>query len=232
MGLSRLSMSLFWMKKPKAYLSYDKNTRALYERRGIFCENRTAAGYHSWMERVVSKVGDNFPQISLDAYQEYGLTGENGSELPESGTARLQEVPSETISRRYWTLSAGEGGEMWDEFHEHEIAAIGWDDLGDLSKFKDKEEIRLRLQEMWPSDSSKKNDALACWQFAHDISIGDIIFAKQGFTKLLGYGVVESDYSFEEQRPNYQHVHRVKWQSKGDWEIPNDSKMAMLKDFD
>src|SRR6185437_3419358 len=30
MGLARLSMSLFWLK-PKAYLSYDKNTRAYFE---------------------------------------------------------------------------------------------------------------------------------------------------------------------------------------------------------
>ena len=100
-------------------------------------------------------------------------------------TDKLPDVANP--QRRYWTLSAGEGGEMWEEFCQNGIAAIGWDDLGDLTKFKDKEEIRLKLQELWPGDSSQKNNAHACWQFAHDIMVGDIIFAKQGSSKLFGY---------------------------------------------
>lgn len=75
-----------------------------------------------------------------------------------------------------------------------------------LRHFRSKEELRQKLLELWPGDSSKKNDALACWQFAHDIAVGDIIFAKQGFTKLLGYGVVEGDYEFEAKRERYRHV--------------------------
>ena len=122
---------------------------------------------------------------------------------------------------------------MWEEFYKNGIAAIGWDDLGDLTKFKDKEEIRLKLQELWPRDSSQKNNAHACWQFAHDITVGDIIFAKQGASKLFGYGVVESGYHFDDSRSNYQHTHKVKWHSKGEWEMPEGGKMALktLTDF-
>jgi hypothetical protein len=67
MGLARMSMSLFWMK-PRAYLSLDKNTRAFFEKSGIECDSKTAAGYVSWLEKVVAQAGDNFPQISHDAY--------------------------------------------------------------------------------------------------------------------------------------------------------------------
>ena len=34
--------------------------------------------------------------------------------------------------------------------------------------------------------------------------VGDIIFAKQGFTKLLGYGVVEGEYEFDEKQDALQ----------------------------
>ena len=104
-------------------------------------------------------------------------TGEDGS---------LHETATEPGSRQYWTLSAGVGGEHWAEFCEKGIAAIGWEGTPDLRQFNSKDEIRQKLLELWPGDSSKKNDALACWQFAHDIEVGDIIFAKQGFTSLLG----------------------------------------------
>ena len=43
----------------------------------------------------------------------------------------------------------------------------------DLRGFATKDDIRKRLQEMSPGGSSKKNDALACWQFVHDIRKGD-----------------------------------------------------------
>jgi len=226
MGLARMSMSLFWMK-PKAYLSLDKNTRAFFERKGIVCNSKTASGYSSWIEKVVAEAGDNFPQISRDAYRAFGAEDPEDPDTDEDNSLHLREAPEVNSSRRYWTLSAGEGGEMWSEFHNYGIAAIGWDELGDLARFRDKEEIRLKLKELWPSDSSRKNDAHTCWQFAHNIKVGDVIFAKQGLTKVLGYGVVESNYAFDEKRPNYRHVHRVKWHSKGEWKLPEDSKMAL-----
>ena len=92
---------------------------------------------------------------------------------------------------------------------------------------RDKDEIRRKLQDLWPGVSSKKNDVLACWQFVHDIEVGDIIFAKQGLAKLLGYGVVEGDYEFDATRAHYKHLRKVKWLTKGEWEMPKDSKMAL-----
>ena len=97
------------------------------------------------MKKVVAKAGDDFPQISLDAYQENGGQAADVEGSDGNDAYKLNEVSKEPESRRYWTLSAGEGGEMWEDFYENGIAAIGWDDLGDLAKFKDKEEIRLKL---------------------------------------------------------------------------------------
>ena len=349
MGLAKLTMSLFWLN-PQGFLPCDKHTQGYFKHRGIVWENKTAAGYFSWLEKAEASAGENFPQLSLDAYEsglvveeaeiedettgmvlredspagprfvrffgpvldavrdlggtgtpkavvewianhlgvsdaerndtissgasrfknqvnwarfylsEAGFIGsvkrgvwmltpegqkakpsmlealeifqrvqekmdEESPEALEGGEVRMPD--GTTASGKYWTWSAGAGGEHWDEFYKNGIAAIGWDGTSDLREFKSKEEIREKLLELWPSDSSKKNDAHTCWQFVHDVEIGDIIFAKQGFTKVLGYGVVEGEYEFDEKRPQYKHVRKVKWLANGEWEMPQGSKMAM-----
>ncbi len=94
-------------------------------------------------------------------------------------TASITQVNKLPRKCQFWTFSPGEDAERWQEFNEKGIMAIGWDEMGDLRLFKRKDDIRLKLQELWPNNSDKKNDAHACWQFVHDIEPGDIIFAKQ-----------------------------------------------------
>jgi hypothetical protein len=160
---------------------------------------------------------------------------ENNAAVPASSDSKnqfntgleLNESAEESATRQYWTLSAGEGGEMWEEFYKNGIAAIGWDDLGDLSLFKTKSEIRQRLIQLWPSDSNPRNNAHACWQFVYELEPGDIIFAKQGFTQILGYGIVEGDYQFDPTRSQYKHHRKVKWLAKGEWQMPSGKKVPM-----
>ena len=143
------------------------------------------------------------------------------------GTDEMPEVESPASTPHYWALSVGRDGEHWEEFYQNGIIAIGWEGTADLRQFKNKEELRARLLELFPSDSDKKNDVHACWQFVREIQKGDIIFAKQGQTRLLGYGVVEGDYEYDETRKYYKHVRRVKWLAKGKWELPEQHRMAL-----
>ena len=61
------------------------------------------------------------------------------------------------------------------------------------------------------------NDSLAYWQFVHEIKPGDIIFAKKGIHEIVGYGVVESGYNYDERFGEYAHVLSVNWKEKGNW---------------
>lgn len=142
-----------------------------------------------------------------------------------AGKEQIEPLPS--ASQQYWTFSAGRDGDHWEEFYEKGIMAIGWDGTPDLRQFNNKGEIRQQLLKLYPSESSKVNDTRACWQFVHDIKKGDIIFAKQGLSKILGYGVVQGEYIFDSQRSQFKHVRQVKWIAKGEWEMPEDSKMAV-----
>jgi hypothetical protein len=47
MGLTRLTMSLFWVN-PIGFLSFDKNTEAFLEKHNIICEAKSAVAYFSW----------------------------------------------------------------------------------------------------------------------------------------------------------------------------------------
>jgi len=131
-----------------------------------------------------------------------------------------QESTTGKGSKRYWTYTPGKNGDKWDEFYKQGIMAIGWDELGDLSQFTTKEEIEAELRKLSGQNESKKtNDALANWQFKHEINIGDIIIAKKGHTVLLGYGEVTSGFKYLSDRKEYRKSRDVKWLMKGEWEM-------------
>ena len=120
---------------------------------------------------------------------------------------------------RVWALAPGAGAQHWGEFREKGIIAIGWDELGDLRAFDDRPEIHERLHEVLDRPNPH-NDSLACHQFAHEMQPGDHVVVKQGRTLLLGHGVIESDYEFDETRTEFRHVRRVKWGNTGRWRFP------------
>ena len=110
--------------------------------------------------------------------------------------------------KNYWLMALGGKDEPWleNDCYEKEIAAIGWDDLGDLSQYESQEDIRSH------SDLGK-NDSLACWQFCREMKPGDVIFVKRGVDLLVGHGEVQSCYRFDGTRPGYKNVRDVKWLS-------------------
>jgi len=59
-----------------------------------------------------------------------------------------------------------------------------------------------------------------CHEFARRIRPGDHILVAEKGQYLLGYGIADSDYIFQQDRPNYQHVCRVKWKMAGRWVLP------------
>ena len=67
---------------------------------------------------------------------------------------------------KYWLIAPGEDARKWQQWQKEGIASIGWNYIGDLTNFDSKAQIAEKLKELSDSDSSKKNDALACYQFS------------------------------------------------------------------
>ena len=133
---------------------------------------------------------------------------------------------------RVWALAPGEGARFWGGFQEKGIVAIGWDELGDLRDYESKEGIHERIREVY-GKANPTMDSLACYQFAHEMQPGDHVIAKQGHSRLLGHGVITSEYEFHVRRPEYKHIRQVRWEVIGKWPLPRDRRVTIktLTDF-
>lgn len=66
-------------------------------------------------------------------------------------------------------------------------------------EYASKKEMAARLQEIYDKpEASFKNDSLALWEFAHEMQAGDIVIVKKGQNQIIGRGIVEGDYAFDE----------------------------------
>lgn len=119
---------------------------------------------------------------------------------------------------KVWLFAPGENACMWDECKESQTIRLGWDLIGDISEFENREELTKALQEAYDKeDASFKNNSLALWQFAHEVHEGDIVYVKKGINKIIGRGVVEGDYRYDETLSTYRHIRKVKWTHYGNW---------------
>ena len=90
--------------------------------------------------------------------------------------------------------------------------ALGWDNLGNLKNYHSQDEIAKELQKYDTQDSYPMNNSKANWEFANEMNIGDIVYVKKGLEPiLLGRGVVESDYIYDDTRNEYKSIRRVNW---------------------
>lgn len=134
-------------------------------------------------------------------------------------------------SKQYWLYAPGENAYLWDEFYEGGILGLGWDEIGDLSQYKSRYEIKKALVDAYGGTGSKKNDVSANDDFLNKIKIGDVIIAKKGRGELLGYGVVTSDYIFDKNRKNYQKTRQIDWKIKGNWNVDFSLVLKTLTDI-
>ena len=149
-----------------------------------------------------------------------------------------QKKPDESVlgddeiqKKRYWIYSPGDGAEIWDDCYSEGFMAIGWDEIGDLSLYSSKDEMKQALKEKRDPSKSYKNAAHATWQFVNDMKPGDVVFAKKGMHLVIGRGVVESDYYYDPARQHYMNVRKVKWTDKGEWPHPGQAVMKVLTDI-
>lgn len=133
--------------------------------------------------------------------------------------------------KRYWIYSPGENARLWERDYTEGTMSLGWDGLGDYSDYASKNDIVKALQVQAGDDASHKNDATAIWQFANEMQIGDIAFAKRGRTTILGMGTVIGEYEFDDNKPEYQHIRKIEWTHAGEWEYPGNSVVKTLTEI-
>ena len=133
---------------------------------------------------------------------------------------------------KVWLYAPGENASKWDVCLSQNIMCIGWDEMGNLLEYASKKEMAARLQEIYDKpEASLKNDSLALWEFAHEMQAGDIVIVKKGQNQIIGRGIVEGDYAFDESFTDFKNVRKMQWTNAGEWENIGKNVQKTLTDI-
>ena len=183
--------------------------------------------YGIWTLTEAGKSVDMTSEMASDIFK--NVLSSNPSKQGKNIDALADE---DVHTVRYWLYAPGEGSCMWDEFYTSGIMAIGWGEIGDLSKFDSKDAMKIKMREVIDESLSYKNAAHATWQFANEMKIGDIVFVKKGMHQIIGRGVVMSDYEYDNTRDDeYKNIRQVDWTHNGEWPHPGQAVMKTLTDI-
>ncbi|AWV96723.1 McrB family protein [Arcticibacterium luteifluviistationis] len=197
-GKTKLTEALFYVN-PEKYLPINGPTKPyIKEELGIDPKFNTYSEYIELLRKIKLKSDLPFYELSYEAWK-WNSEGKK--------------------AKHYWLYSPGEDARFWDEFYEKGIMGLGWDKIGDLRKYNTRDEIRTALLEAYGGSGSKRNDVSANYDYLNKINIGDIIIVKKGRDELIGFGVVTSDYDYDEERSEYQKVREMDWKIKGSWPV-------------
>lgn len=221
-----LTFGLFWIR-PDKYLALDGNSKSFLKSLGITFDDSKFLPYSEY-ERVMQELNaliasgaygfSNYAEFSYAAYKRND--GASTRDVPKSNNYKSSKS---TIS--YWTYSPGVNASKWQLCMDEGIMCVGWDALGDLLQYSSREDMRNEIKIHYPTEGNAKNDSLAVWQFVHDMKPGDVVYAKKGMSKIVGRGIVESDYYFDDNYSEFKHFRKVRWTHVGEW--ATDDKHAM-----
>lgn len=238
-GNSKITMGLYWIA-PNSFLNLDqRNTWYIYESGKIpaavvaslpAIENKIKSmKYFDIVEKLRSYLSSSgsslkdFKELSFEAWrfsEEVNQEKKNEKATRDDKGSGLADEDVDTV--HYWIYSPGDGAFKWEDFYRHNIMGIGWSEIGDLTQYVSKDDMKAAMKEKIDPSKPFKNAAHATWQFVHDLKTGDIVFVKKGMHQLVGRGIVTSDYFFDSSiDAEYSNLRKMKW-TDNCLELPKD----------
>jgi hypothetical protein len=150
--------------------------------------------------------------------------------IPESEILRIVkyspndelEDSDETADRaedsepRVWLIALGRNSENFDECYRDNIIGIRSHHAGDLTTFASKQALIDKLREHRANESDPVMEALACWQFANEMEIGDVVYVKRGAHLIIAHGEIAGAYRYQ-AGATFEHTRSVTWHATGEW---------------
>ncbi|MDR1769973.1 MAG: restriction endonuclease [Hungatella sp.] len=99
-------------------------------------------------------------------------------------------------------------------FLQKDVIAIGWKEMGDLSKIGvTREDFKEHYLAVYPDakKGSVANGAGMLYRFAHEVQIGDYVVFPSKIDRMINIGTVESTYEYDADAAEYVQQHKVKW---------------------
>lgn len=244
-GNSKITMGLYWIA-PNTFLNLDSRNQWYIFESGIFPSEIlngikrldskiSSTDYFKIIEKVKTYLQSteskwkNFKELSFEAWRYSEIVNKKIKESKMISESSVM-LDDEKEAIRYWVYAPGKDSIMWEEFYKRGVMAIGWEEIGDLSLFKNKSELKDKMKKIYDPNLSYKNATHATWQFANEMKVGDIIFVKKGRSQLIGRGIVISDYFYDSEAEEYNHIRTVNWTHHGEWPYPGKAAMKTLTD--
>ena len=116
-----------------------------------------------------------------------------------------------------WVVKGGKGGKFEQTAVETNKMALGWDRVGDLSRFKDKAMVLKRVREAYPDEKAGTLNSWASqlYKFANEICEGDIVVMPCMGKNHAFIGLVDGEYGFgPDPSAEFRHLRPVKWKKE------------------
>lgn len=165
-GNAKITMGLYWIA-PETFMNLDSRNRwYIYEAKKLPAEfvqtlpnvpDRLSAAVYfditdkmkAFLQTDESPFG-NFMELSHEAWRYSEEDNERVKREKEAAQAQekgdgLADGNVRTI--HYWIIAPGSGAHKWNEFYQAGIIGIGWDEMGDLSRYASKDEMQAKMRE-------------------------------------------------------------------------------------
>mgnify|MGYP000040371121 FL=1 len=99
-------------------------------------------------------------------------------------------------------------------FLKNDVIAIGWSDMGDLGNIDaNRDAFKEKYTQIYPDakEGSIATGAGMLYRFCHEIQIGDYVVFPSKSNREVNIGVVESEYIYDSNQPEYVQTRKVKW---------------------
>ncbi len=189
--------------------------------------SKTAASVKSTVPLTPDRADPAAAQISGSKSAQQGDFSPSGTQsqasddIPPFKDTQVDEdeevLLEEVRGRRCWIFNPPDAMRVWDDFFSHGYIAIGFDSLGDLKQFNSRDSVKKSMQATFGSGRNYKYLVNASWQFCREMQIGDIVYFANGPRKILGRGIIKSDYAFDWSRKEHKNVRDVAWTNRGEW---------------
>ncbi|MEV0336144.1 CBS domain-containing protein [Nocardia sp. NPDC050717] len=114
-----------------------------------------------------------------------------------------------------WLVRAGSHGQREGRALAEGSVIVGWDEVGDLRKYRTWEELKAGIRRAYPEASATVvgNWAGQLWKFGTEIVEGDlVVMPLKGPAGVVAIGRVAGEYEYREQEPeSFRQVRRVEW---------------------
>lgn len=99
-------------------------------------------------------------------------------------------------------------------FLQKDVIAIGWKEIGDLSKIKaERDAFKEKYAQVYPNakKGSIANGAGMLYRFACEVQVGDYVVFPSKIDRKINIGIVEGNYEYNPDAVEYVQQHKVKW---------------------